>query len=436
MPPFLSSIPLFAWLAPIIMLWGQIKSTIQSLVRLVIREVQVSGSASEAVAYYLRKEGKRLPTNVIKFSSVWLYVKKRGGHKMVLFEGVKEMNNMLYWYEKTIVAISDKRGQDKETGIFKERLVSLRYLRGTLDVEDLLRKAVEWHEKREERVGEVTKFPRFFVKRFVGVTGGNYMTSPSFSPEKAVAPPTSAEEDWRFSRLLHYSVDDLGYAGKLFFHVFNENAKRVLEDVKRWSQSKTWYEERGLLHRRGALLWGQPGSGKSSLIRKVGQSLDLPVFIFELSTMTNDHFLKYWEEARQQTPCIIVMEDIDTVFKKREPANVNIKLSFECLLNGISGVEPAEGVYLFVTTNRLEHLDEALGVPDKRGISTRPGRLDTCFEMGGITLVEKQEMANHFLKDYPDEGASIIETSNGCTAAQFSDMCAQKALELYWGTKA
>lgn len=432
MNQFLASIPALAWLMPVIMLWGQIKSVAQNLIRLVIKEVQVSGSASEAVAYYLRKEGKRLPTSLVKFSSIWLYVKKKSGHKIVLFDGVKEMANVIYWVDKTLISITDKRGVDKEKNIMVERMVSLRYLRGTLDIEDLLKRAIEWYEKREERAGETMKSPRFFVRRFVGKSDTEGRMVSSDAPKASAG---QSEEDWRFSRLINYSVEDLGYAGKLFFYAFNDNARKVHDDVRKWHKSKEWYEQRGLLFRRGALLWGKAGTGKSSLIRKVGQSLDLPVFSFELSTMTNDQFLRFWEEARQQTPCIIVMEDIDTVYHGRQPATSNIRLSFECLLNAISGVEPAEGVYLFVTTNHLEHVDEALGVPGKDGISTRPGRLDTCFEMGDITLDEKREMVNHFLADHSDIGNDIIERSNGCTAAQFSDMCSQKALELYWRDK-
>ena len=432
MQQLLSSIPALAWLMPIIMLWGQIKSFGQSLIRLVLVEAQVSGVASVALLQYLRLNGKRFPTNVLKYASLWIFSQSRKDMGILLFEGSRDLPTQWYWHDGNAFTVTEKRGQDKERGITVDNLISLRYLRGTIDIELLLKEAIAWYENRDKASLKSLKPPRFYVRRYIGRVNETPQVFGESLKCAANAPPSAAEEDWKFARLLNYSILDLGYSSKLFFHVFNENAQKVYDDVSRWIKSKNWYEQKGLLFRRGSLLFGPAGSGKSSLIRKIGQSLDIPVFSFELSTMTDQQLISFWDEARRSGPCIVVMEDIDTVFKGREPANVNIKLSFECLLNCISGVEPGEGIYLFVTTNQLEHLDSALGIPNSKGVSTRPGRLDTCFHMGDITIEEKRQITMHFLADYPDERERLITESNGCTAAQFSDICAQKALELHW----
>lgn len=429
-----SSLPFLAFLVPMFMAWGQIKGFLLNVVRLVLVETQVSGIASTALLQYLRLHGKRMPTNVLKYASMWVYAQSRKGMGILLFEGSRDLPTQWYWFKGNAFTVTEKRGQDKERGITIENLTSLRYLRGTIDAEALLNEAITWYENRDKVSQAAIKTPRFYVRRFIG-RGADAATANLTGEAKMGAqsvPVGMADEDWKFSHLLNYSIGDLGYSATLFFYVFNQNAQKIHDDVARWLKSKEWYEQKGLLHRRGSLLFGPAGSGKSSLIRKVGQSLDLPVFAFELSTMTDQQLIGFWDEARRSGPCIIVMEDIDTVFHKREPANPNIKLSFECLLNCISGVEPAEGVYLFITTNKLEELDDALGVPNERGVSTRPGRLDTCFHMGEITVDEKKQIASHFLGEHPEVGAHLIEESNGCTAAQFSDMCSQKALELHW----
>ncbi len=437
------SLPFLALLAPIALFWSQAKEMMIRVTRLFVVEAQVHRSASEAVLYYLREYGKRLPTNIIKYSSRYEYIKREGREKLMAYEAVRDLRSQWYWLGGNLIMASDKHGLDKEAGIMVDRAVTLRYMRGTVDIERLICDAIKWYEGRDA-VGGVRTMPRFSVTRYVGISSSTKSDSPSYAKgnqslnqdESNHGGYNQALDDWKYSRLLNYSLDEVGYAKRDFFHVFNENARTIQQDVTHWLGAHTWYESKGLLWRRGALLYGPPGSGKSSLIRKVGQSLDLPIVSFELSTMDDQQFIKYWQEIKQRQPCIVVMEDIDTVFNKRAPANANIHLSFECLLNCISGVEPAEGIYLFVTTNRLDQLDEALGIPNERGVSTRPGRLDTCFHMGDISLDEKREIVNHFLSGRPDIGAQLIESSNGCTAAQFSDLCAQKALELYWETKA
>lgn len=430
------SLPFLALLAPILLFWTQAKDLVVKVVRLVIVEAQIEQGASKAVLYYLREKGKRAPTNVIKYMSTWEYIKAQG-LKMVAFEGVRDLKNQWYWFEGNLITVSDKRGNDKVSGISYQECITLRYLRWTVNVEDLICRSIQWYEDKDS-LNALRQSPRFHVVRFVGQTrreDGSAPLSNGSNHTKEIEAQRSSDEDWKHTRLLNYSISDIGYSKREFFHVFNENATKIKQDVTRWLNAKKWYEEKGLLFRRGSLLFGPPGSGKSSLIRKIGQALDLPVLSFELSTMNDQQFIEFWSNARQAQPCIVVMEDIDTVFNKRQPANANIKLSFECLLNCISGVEPAEDIYLFVTTNKLEYLDEALGIPNEKGVSTRPGRLDTCFHMGDISLDEKQQIVKHFLNEYPEVGSRLIEESNGCTAAQFSDMCSQKALELYWETK-
>lgn len=429
-------LPFLAILAPIILFWQQAKDMLVKLVRLFIVEAQVHRAASEAILYYLHEHGKRVPTNILKYSSRYEFIKKAGREKMLAYQAVRDLTNQWYWYEGNLITVSDKRGRDKESGITFDRAITIHYLRGTVDIEGLIRKAIEWYEAKDS-VDKVRESPRFYVTRYVGTSVDNEgSNAPSGHASKNTHDGGSsidaATEDWKYSRILNYSVSDIGYSKRDFFHVFNSNATKIKADVEYWLKGKDWYESKGLLWRRGALLHGMPGSGKSSLIRKMGQSLDLPVFSFELSTMSDRDFIGFWRETKYRQPCIAVMEDIDTVFNKRSPANPNIKLSFECLLNCISGVEPAEGIYLFVTTNKLEYLDEALGIPNDNGVSTRPGRLDTCFHMGEITIDEKRQIVAHFLSNHLDIGDQLIESSNGCTAAQFSDLCAQRALSLYW----
>jgi ATPase family associated with various cellular activities (AAA) len=429
--PWLQAIPALAAVALIIPFWGQIKAFVSRIINLLIVNVSVTSTASIALLYYLKEHGKQLPTNVRKYSSGHVYVKKYNDTRIVLFEGVRDLTNQLYWIDRAILGITDKHGKDKETGLEMDLAISVRYIRGTINFEQLLVKATQWYESRQR--WEI-KWPRFRIQRWIGE--GRSRTSngsPGFPPAISSSKSSGlADDDFKYTRLINYQFEDLGYSSRSFFYIFDQKTRKVYEDVEKWLKSKDWYQDRGLLWRRGCLLSSKPGQGKSALIRKIGQALDLPVFVFELSTMSDPEFLKYWCETVCSNPCIVVMEDIDTIWNKRKPLNENSLLSFECLLNCISGVEPAEGIYLFITTNRLDYLDEALGIPNAKGLSTRPGRLDLTLELDDLTIEGKKEIAQHFLADYPDQIEKILAETNGMTPAQFSDICSQKALEFYW----
>jgi hypothetical protein len=354
---------------------------------------------------------------------------------MQILAGLK---SQMFWIRGTVISLSDLRGKDKETDMVTEVSSSIRFLRGTIDHEKLLCDATEWYDETSHQYDKETasQRSRFFIRRYVG-KGQQAYSEPKTNSNVTPAPYASSRtsESIAHNRLVNYDQSDIGYSKRDFFYTFNATTQRFRADVLRWFKSKEWYENKGLLFRRGALLHGPVGSGKTAAIRKVAQEIDVPLFLFELNTMADHEFIDYWDNAISYGPCVIVFEDIDCSFNKRSNISKAGKLSFECLLNCVSGVVPAEGVYLCITTNRLDYLDEALGVPNERGVSTRPGRLDTCFEIGNIEEDQKRMLATHFLDGHGEGIERLIKESNGCTAAQFSDMCSQKALELYWEGK-
>jgi len=107
-------------------------------------------------------------------------------------------------------------------------------------------------------------------------------------------------------------------------------------------------------------------------------------------------------------------------------------LTFDCLLNCISGVKQADGVFLVVTTNHVDKLDPALGIPDATGKSTRPGRIDKAIHLGLMAEPQRLQLAKHILSDYPELIAKTVEEGEGETAAQFQSRCAQLALSKFW----
>ncbi|ODQ66688.1 mitochondrial chaperone BCS1 [Nadsonia fulvescens var. elongata DSM 6958] len=153
--------------------------------------------------------------------------------------------------------------------------------------------------------------------------------------------------------------------------ILGENVKEnVLKDVTDFLGSSKWYYDRGIPYRRGYLLYGPPGSGKSSFIQALAGELDYNICILNLSEMmlTDDRLNHLMNHCPERS--ILLLEDIDSAFNERKQVadqGYNSGVTFSGLLNALDGVASAEERLIFMTTNHPEKLDPAL---------IRPGRID------------------------------------------------------------
>ncbi|KAI0333829.1 P-loop containing nucleoside triphosphate hydrolase protein [Cubamyces sp. BRFM 1775] len=187
----------------------------------------------------------------------------------------------------------------------------------------------------------------------------------------------------------------------------------VLNDAKDFLASKAWYAERGIPHRRGYLLYGAPGSGKTSLIHSIAGELNLDVYILSLTRLGLDDTSLSSIIADLPTQCIVLVEDIDAAFhqgvkrdiadpEKREQhdahpssggksgnegTNTVGRVTLSGLLNALDGIAAQEGRILFATTNDYDALDAAL---------CRPGRLDLHIEFKLASKYQCREMFRRF----------------------------------------
>jgi SpoVK/Ycf46/Vps4 family AAA+-type ATPase len=84
-----------------------------------------------------------------------------------------------------------------------------------------------------------------------------------------------------------------------------------------------------------------------------------------------------------------------------------------------------------ITTNRLECIDEAIGIP-KNGMSTRPGRIDRVVAVDVLPEECRREIAQHILDDWPEEVERVVRESDGYTGAQVTDLCIKLAEKKFW----
>jgi chaperone BCS1 len=120
----------------------------------------------------------------------------------------------------------------------------------------------------------------------------------------------------------------------------------------------------GLSFKRGYLLYGAPRNGKSSLITAMARKYGMNVYYLNLNALASDgDLMKLF--TRIPNNSIVAVEDIDTVWEKRDAKKANCKINIETFMNLLSGSYERDGLIFFFTTNYIENLDEAL-IGDRR----------------------------------------------------------------------
>lgn len=220
--------------------------------------------------------------------------------------------------------------------------------------------------------------------------------------------------------------------------VLNPGVKEmILSDTRDFLKSEKWYADRGIPFRRGYLLHGVPGSGKSSLIHAIAGELMLDIYVVSLSSSWISDSTLTTLMGRVPARCILLLEDLDAAFTRsvtrdkssngnpeasnnnnnnnneensEQPAPANAgnsrhrrqkenlsdvnTLSLSGLLNALDGVAAAEGRILFATTNHLERLDPAL---------SRPGRMDVWIEFKNASKWQAEALFRNFFPSAEDE---------------------------------
>jgi mitochondrial chaperone BCS1 len=175
--------------------------------------------------------------------------------------------------------------------------------------------------------------------------------------------------------------------------------ERIVADVKDFLRRQEWYVDRGIPYRRGYLLYGPPGSGKSSFIQALAGELDFGVAIINLSErgMTDDRLAHFLTKLPART--ILLLEDADAAFNNRRQVDgegfSGMSVTFSGLLNALDGVAAGEERIAFLTTNHIDRLDEAL---------IRPGRVDMTVRIGEATRHQAGEMWDRFYGDIDHDG--------------------------------
>lgn len=199
---------------------------------------------------------------------------------------------------------------------------------------------------------------------------------------------------------------------KLDSIIFENSIKeRLLNDVREFLASSNWYADRGIPYRRGYLLHGPPGGGKSSFIQALASELDYSICLLNLSeqSLSDDrlnHLLNVLPDRS-----ILLLEDIDSAMSSVDKPHG--KLTFSGLLNALDGVASSEERLIFMTTNHYDKLDPAL---------IRPGRVDIQQLIGHATMDQARRMFERF---YPQHAHLAMHFAQMMAELQVSSAAIQ-----------
>lgn len=162
----------------------------------------------------------------------------------------------------------------------------------------------------------------------------------------------------------------------------------ITNDLDRFFNSRTKYLNKGIPWRRGYLLYGPPGNGKSSIVKGLANHFNMDIYYISMSDIISDSDL-ILAIGRIEGKGLLLIEDID-IFSNARVREENQKedgVTLSGLLNALDGTAAPDGLVTFLTTNNREYLDKAL---------TRKGRIDYSLEVGMPDLQQIKDLWSLF----------------------------------------
>jgi ATP-dependent 26S proteasome regulatory subunit len=203
--------------------------------------------------------------------------------------------------------------------------------------------------------------------------------------------------------------------------------RMVRRDFELFFEREDWFRQHNLPYRRGYLLWGAPGNGKTAALRVMASHPFLQPYALDLSDSEekSSDVLRLFENAAENSPSLVLIEDLDRVFPMEGKRTQERAVSFQMLLNCLDGLASQDGVIVVATANDPTCLDPA--------ILKRPGRFDRVVQFRNPDADLRREYYSRLSPTLMGEQFEIaIEKTEGFSFAQLREtyiLSSQSAFE-------
>jgi len=225
--------------------------------------------------------------------------------------------------------------------------------------------------------------------------------------------------------LVDVSYEDIGG--------LKEEVKKVREMIEIPLKRPELFEKLGIAPPKGVLMHGPPGTGKTLLAKAVASESDAhfiaingPEIMSKYVGGSEENLREYFEEAEENSPSIIFIDELDAIAPKREETNGEVeRRTVAQLLTLMDGLKSRGQVVVIGATNRPDSLDPAL---------RRPGRFDREIEIGVPDTEERKEVLEIHTRNMPlaedVDLEKIATTTHGFVGADLESLCKEAAMRV------